>query len=840
MKKQLVPLAILIAIAVAANLAPNSEPKKPTEAGAALQLWAGSRLFPDGTFQTEKYSQALTAMRLAAQLRGERSTAWEDLGPKNIGGRTLCLAVHPLDTNILWMGSASGGIWKSTTAGRGAAAWQRVETGFPVLGVSSVAIDPVNPDIMYAGTGEVYNRDNSLPSIAVRTTRGTYGIGILKSTDGGQSWQKCLDWSYGDLRAVQDIKINPLRPATLYAATTEGVLRSYDAGANWQTVSDVPMAVDLEINPSDTSKIYVSHGSLDNNAISGIYRSQNSGDSFTKMTSGLPASFSGKALLTISPSNPDILYVTVGNVLQQVGMYKTTNGGNSWTLANSTDVCKHQGWYSHDIAVHPTDPNTFVWAGFDTWKSSNGGASVQQKSYWYLWDFGYVPAGGPEGPPDYVHADIHRVYYETSDPEKVYLVTDGGLFVSLDGGETYEGRNGGYQTQQFYANLGNSSSSSDLAIGGMQDNATAIYFGDPSWTRVLGGDGLCAAIRPGNDQIIYGSIQYLAMNKSTDGGQSWYGIGNEINEDAAFNGPFELAPSNPDVMYAGAQNLWRSGNAGESWFRVTTSTPDLGNYILTIAINPNDPDEVYFSTYPNSTDQAKVFKFSANTGIAEEINGLPNRYCMDINWHPTNPNIAYAVFGGFNTEHVWRTLDGGQTWSAIDNGLPDLPTNTLLIDPLYPDVLYVGNDLGVWVSANAGASWEPYSTEAPQALLVMHLSMEPQTRKLRAATYGLGLWQTDMLTPSQIKTPVAGIQIQSISPNPAGDRAVLNFYLADAGNVQVEMYDMQGKLVWQTETERLPVGNHRRELSLGSLPAGTYGVSIVGTRGRQGTLLVKK
>ncbi|MDO8969668.1 MAG: hypothetical protein Q7U74_03210, partial [Saprospiraceae bacterium] len=213
-------LAITIA-AVSAYFYANkpAEKRKQTlsEAGAAFHYWDMARTFPDGKFYTEKYSEALAQMRLSAQLRDDRSPSWEAIGPKNIGGRTLCLAINPLDTNILWLGSASGGIWKSTTGGRGAEAWQHVETGFPVLGVSAIAINPDNPQIMYAGTGEVYNLGNSAPNVAIRTTRGTYGIGILKSTNGGVSWSKSLDWSYGQLRGVQDIKINPLRPATVLA-----------------------------------------------------------------------------------------------------------------------------------------------------------------------------------------------------------------------------------------------------------------------------------------------------------------------------------------------------------------------------------------------------------------------------------------------------------------------------------------------------------------------------------------------------------------------------------------------------------------------------------------------
>lgn len=824
MKIRYTSSSLLVAIILLAAACQSVSTESPSEAGAALGLWAASRMFPDGQFHTEKYMEALAAARAAAD-RGERNPGWEPIGPVNIGGRTLCLAEHPLDSNIIWMGSASGGIWKTTTGGRGAAAWQRVETGFPVLGVSSIAINPADPKVIYAGTGEVYNLENSLPNIAIRTTRGTYGIGILKSSDGGQSWSKCLDWSYGQLRAVQHILLNPLRPETVYAATTEGLLRSYNAGISWQVVHPLSMAVDIEINPADTSIIYVTHGSLDDNAVSGIYRSENGGNSFEKLTVGLPDSYSGRAKLGMSPSQPGVIYASIGDVLKQVGLYKTNDGGDSWTLINNTDVCKHQGWYSHDVAVYPGSPNTIFWAGFDSWKSEDGGTTVTQKSYWYLWTFGYVPAGGPEGPPDYIHADIHRVYYSMHHPDRLMAVTDGGLFLSHDGGETFEGRNGGYQTQQFYANVGNSSGNPDLCIAGMQDNATAIYRGDPAWTRVLGGDGLSAAIRPGNDNIMYGSYQYLALNRSTNGGINWQGIGSQINENAAFNGPFELAPSNPDIMYAGAKSLWRSNNAGQNWTKVTQEV-DEGNFIITLAVNPANSGQLYFSTAPSNTDQARVFKYVS--GAAPQLmTGLPNRYCMDINWHPTDQETAWAVFGGFNTQHVWRTVNGGQSWEAMDNGLPDVPVNTMVMDPDNPEIIYIGNDLGVWVSQNGGESWLPHGQDGPQAMLVMHLSVIPQTRKLRVATHGLGMWQINMLEASEANIPASPLAGLEVFPNPVRDRANVTYTLSESDEVAVTLSDQTGRQITRTPFLRETEGIHRTIIDLGSIPSGVYVLSLL-------------
>lgn len=793
--------------------------EKTSEAGEALRLWAMARTYPDGRFYTEKYSRAMAQWR---QYSAQRNDEWEAIGPKNIGGRTLCLAVHPQDTNILWAGSASGGLWKSTTAGIGAQAWEYVETGFPVLGVGALAIDPQNPQVMYIGAGEVYNLENSSPNVAYRTTRGTYGIGILKSTDGGQTWKKSLDWSYGNLRGVQEIRINPLRPATVYAATTEGLLRSYDAGASWQTVHNRPMAVDMEINPSDTNLVFVTHGSLNDDAVSGIFRSTNGGNNFTKLGGGLPATYSGKTLIGYAPSNPSILYASVANDFTQEGLYRSNNNGSTWTKVNTSNVATYQGWYSHDVAVHPTNPNTIIWVGIDAWKSVDGGANVQKKTSWSAWFFGQVPAGGPEGPPNYVHADIHHVYFQQNEPGKVYCATDGGIFVSYDDGETWQGRNGGYQTQQFYANMGSSLQNPDLAIGGMQDNATAIYTGEPDWTRVLGGDGLCAAVNTLDDQIIYGSSQYLNIRRSLNGGQNWQNITppDASSETRAFNGPFELAPSDPFIMYAGAESLFGSNDGGNTWENVSGGPLQPDAVILTIAAAPGDPNQVWCSTTPENTAQAKVFKVNTATGSKTIMSGLPNRMCMDIAVHPVDLNTVYAVFAGFNTQHVYRSTDGGNSWQAIDNGLPDIPTNSILIDPLYPEHLYVANDIGVWLSRNSGQSWEPFSTGAPAGMLAMHLGITAD-RKLRVATHGLGVWQAPMAEEVSVQNPSNTLQVK-IFPNPATDHTMIRYQIVQSTAIRRRLVDVQGRVLRQSAPLQRNAGNYEENVDLTGMAAGTY------------------
>ncbi len=823
-------------------------PKEVPQTGAAraLDQWSLARTYPYDKIYMGKYHKAFQIKKEALETRDQSAVLsnWEPMGPKNIGGRTLCLGFHPKNPKIIYAGSASGGLWKTETGGKSSLnngnlqfAWERVELGFPVLSVSAIAINPKNENEIYIGTGEVYNKEIAMPGIYDRFTRGTYGIGILKSEDGGSTWRKSLDWSLTDMRGIQDIVINPQNPNTLWAATTEGLFRSYDAGHSWQVIQTIPMAIDVEINPGDTNIVYVSYGSYLNQETSGIYRTLDGGWTFDQLTNGLPKKYSGRAVIKASEIDPTTLYIYVSNATKGLGLYLSTDAGDTWTLKNEKDITKWQGWYSADIAIHPEDPNTLVVTGVDVYRSSNQGKTIAHTSTWEGFHRGKIEVLKEEGIRSYVHADIHKAYYHPLLDDVVYFATDGGIFVSENGGITFSGRNGGYQTTQFYANFSNSTTNPFFAIGGMQDNATAIYDGTFEWIKVLGGDGMSTAIHPVDDNIIFGSLQFFGLNKSMDGGKSWkYIKPSELGKDkVSFNTPYEMTALDPNVLYAGGQRLYISEDGGYTWRATSNENVNGKSSIINIAVAPSDPTLIYLSTSPAEDTSPKVLKSSGGENWTT-MEGLPNRLAMDIAVHPEDSRIVYIVFSGYNTQHVYKTLDGGLSWDPIDTGLPDVPANTVFLDPLEPNHVYIGTDLGVYLSLDGGSSWTDYNQGLPEAIMAMHLSISPSNRKLRIATHGSGVYQSDLALETVGTKQLANhlIELRQNYPNPVTDVTTFEFTVKNPAKVNLTLINGLGQTVKSLLTNTPVTNEYRVTQNLTELASGQYWYVLEGfTSGNQ-------
>lgn len=779
---------------------PFKQKEEVEKSGAweSMQFINTSRAYPERDIPTAAYTRAFQYYKSHflnnSTERTSSASTWYSLGPENVGGRTLSMAFDPNNSNTIWLGSASGGLWKSITGGTGINAWTYVPTGYPVLGISSVAIDPLDPNNMFIGTGEMYSHGSAVNGLIERPTRGTVGMGILKSTDGGNTWAPSLDWQYQQTRGVWDLQINPLNPQVVYAATTEGVYKSNDGGATWSVILNELMVMDILLDPVDTNYIYAGVGNVDS-PNPGIYKSSNAGLNWQRVAAGLPPSTNtGRITLSMNKQNHNSLIALVADLYSTVGIYTSKNNGSSWTLSNGlTEIVSYQGWYAKGLCMKDDDSTQVLFGGVYLFESSQQGAFPNLSPSAYD-----------------IHPDIHDIISDPHDPNKLYILTDGGLFKSDDFGTFFYDCNDGYVTSQSY--IGSvSSQDENLIFSGLQDNNTIRYDGSPYWTPVLGGDGSFNVIDPLNDQTVYASWQYLNVTKSTDRGWTFYDILNHsansasTNNGVAFIAPFALSYSNTSILYAASDSLYRSDDRGSNWFYPLNDALDSGNVALCMAISRTEQDSLYIATGPSANRGMKVQRSGDGGASFTNISaGLPDRFPRDIAVDPRDSKVVYIAFSGFGAGHLFKSTNAGSTWNDISTTLPDIPFHCITLDELHPDTLFAGCDFGVFVSVDAGLTWDAMNLGFPDAVMVFDIAYSSNDQSILAFTHGNGVFRNDGLAlPVGIKNPgvtyKADLQILN---NPV--RNELKYRTNLEGQFLVKVVDMQGKIILSKQSE-----NHR-------------------------------
>jgi len=694
----------------------------------AMEFWTASRAYPGVDIPPDRQYRAYEASkRFIKQVpRGLSSgSTWEPIGPTNLQGRSLSVAVNPQNSGTVYLGTASGGLWRSYGGGLGGD-WQMVDLNQPALGIGAIVIDPVDTNVMYAGTGEVYRYTGAQGGLLLRTTRGSYGIGILKTTDGGATWSKSLDWSYNQQRGVQAMKLNPHNPSTVWAATTEGMYRSTDAGATWSNVWPVIMATDIVINPADTNRLMGAFGNL-SSAAGGVYRSTDNGSSWLLM-GGLP-SYSGKTLLHEYAANPEWVYASVCDSTTGVGaLWRTTDFGDNWVqLSNYTTngIFGVQGWYSHYVAVHPDDSSQVFHASVGSSKSTDGGVN-------------FLSTGG-------LYSDNHGFAIDPGNHNVIFSANDDGIYRSTNFGASFTSVGAGMQTGQLYKGLASSTTDSNVALVQSQDHIPGYqYTGALEWQRSATDESGWTAIDPVNDDIMYAiNRNGGTLYRSTDGGGSFSGLAGFGGAVGAWNTPFVISPLNPQVIVVGKARIYRTTTGG-SPFSDISGLIGGGNPALSLGMPATTVDTLYAGMAPMVTNTS-VWRWVNGAGWTNVTTGLPDRYPMDIRVDPTNAAIVYIAMGGFGSGHVFRSTDAGANWTDISGTLPDAPATSIAIDPLDPDVVYVGNDISVYVSTNGGSTWSGFGEGLPDGVIVSDLSISPSSRSIRVGTHGNGVYERKML-----------------------------------------------------------------------------------------------
>jgi len=755
--------------------------------------------------------------------KGQSVAQWEFIGPLNVGGRVVDLEFNPQNPNIIYAGFATGGVFKSTDMG---GSWFSVFDDQAVLTVGDIAIDPVNPDIIYVGTGEANGGHNNFP-----------GGGVFKSTDAG------LNWSYLGLYetvSIGRILVHPTNTDTVYLAAVgsyfspnpeRGLYKSTDGGASWNQslfVSDSTGAIDIIMDPSNPDNMMVAMWERVRRPTtshlfgpsSGIYKTTNGGNNWSLIPSsaGLPNPSTenvGRIGLAISQSNPEIIYALYTDGYDIKSLFKSTNFGGSWMdVDNDNELNGGTGgfsWYFGQVRVHPVNPDIVYVMDVSFMRSSNGGNN---------WTKNYQ-----------THVDHHALAFNPNNPDYIILGNDGGINISNDAGVNW-GPHHHIPATQFYE-IGLDANNPLAYYGGTQDNGTnrTLDGGLDNWDHIYGGDGFYVIVDFNNSNIIYAEWQFGNLVKSTDGGNDFFDATGGINpgEPTNWDTPVIMDPNNSNILYYGTNYLYRTTNGAGNWTKVS---PELTDYsggrlgtITTITVAPSNSNVIYVGT-----DDSHIWVSSDNAANWTEISdGLPIRWVTRVAVDPTDESIVYATFNGLKWKdpqpHVFRSTNKGVTWSDISSNLPDAPVNAFAVDNLSPEKLYLGNDVGMYFSYNSGQSWYVLGEGLP-VLPVGDIEIHPSTNELVAGTYGRSMYKIDLDLVSGIESDgeiiAANYILEQNYPNPFNPTTIIKFRIAEFRSVNLKIYDLLGREVVTLVNEEKPAGEYEVEFSGRGLPSGTY------------------
>ncbi len=730
---------LVVGLLATGFLALWSPPRRaPMDAARAPNTWSFTeRAFPYDHIPLDVWR---TAQAQAAADRVEERFAaavWTQRGPDNIGGRITDVAVDPSNDDIVFVGAAEGGVFRTLDGGQ---SWTPLFDEMPALSIGALAIQPSNSNVIYAGTGEVNPGGGSI----------AYGgVGLFRSDDQGESWTLIGLENSG---SIGRIVVHPTDPLTILVAANgmqwqanpeRGVYRTTDGGDNWSRVLYVDEqtgCVDLVLRPDNPDVVFASmwqHIRQPEYYDYGgpgcaVHVSTDGGDNWSVVAGGLPApsDVGGRIGLSLCAGQPDVMHaIYADRVGYFTGLYRSEDGGTTWgrtTDAALADVFASYGWWFGNVRTHPKNPAIIYVLGLEFWMSTDAGQSYFDAS-------------------DGMHVDHHGLDFGPGTNPVIYNGNDGGVYRSTDGGTVWTKLPDQPLTQVYRMAL--CQQNPGAIYIGAQDNGTCRTFTPAvdDWESIFGGDGMQTLIHPRNANKIWAQYQYGSIVVSTNGGSAWLlaTLGITGSDRKNWNAPLIQDPHDPEQRYTGTHRVYRS-TTDRNWTPISedlTGGPHQGNpgqvdgSLTTLAVSPLDGSVLW----AGSNDGYVHVSTNGGGSWTDVSASLPVRWITAVRADPLVRETAYVTISGFRwTEalpHVFRTTDLGVSWTPIAGNLPEAPVNDLVADPLNTGHLFVATDVGVYESQDGGLSWTMLGTGLPNALTTS-LALDSSRQELLVGTFG--------------------------------------------------------------------------------------------------------
>jgi PKD repeat protein len=701
---------------------------------------SGNITMPSQTYKNYKqWEDDLTAAGIPKSTNG----SWQIIGPigKPSGGgagRLNFIRFDPTNSNTIWVGAPDGGLWKTTNGGT---SWTTNTDQLTVIGVSDVAIDPSNTQIMYLATGDSDGSD-------------TFSTGILKSTDGGATWATTgLNWNPNLGRTIGRVLVNPTNPQIILVFASNGIHRSTNGGTSFTQVSTAAVS-DGEFKPGDPTTVY---------ACGTTFRKSTDGGATWGAAVTLPLTGITRIAMAVSAANPAYVYLLAANNTDSgfKGLMRSTNSGGTFTSQSTTPNvlgfdngadAGGQGWYDLAIAASPTNAEEVIIGGVNHWKSTNGGSTWTMISHWY---------GGFQKP--YVHADVHDIQYLPGSGTTILSANDGGFFKTTNSGSTWTDLSSNLAIAQQYR-FSLSTSSANLILAGHQDNGTnrTSTASLTAWTEVGGGDGMDCLIDRTNNSRQISSVYYGDYARTLTGGTTFADINDPAGQ-GEWVSPIKQDPVDANIAYsAGRTALYKSSNIWATSVAWTAmGTPQGTGSIIEFAVAPSNNQVIYSlktgsGGVSKSTNGGTSFTSCANPTISAS----PTWVAVSN----TDPNVVFVTYSGYSAANkVFKSTNGGTSWTNLSTGLPNVPVNCIVYHngATGGDGIYVGTDIGVYYRDNSTNGWIDFSQGLPNCE-VSDLEIYYATGRLRAATFGRGTWDSDLYT-STPSAPVASFTADNVN-----------------------------------------------------------------------------